>query len=603
MIVKKIPRLADGAGINHAQHVRNLVNYMKQPDKGSGYAEALLRYLQEEGIEVEGVERLHHLNASNFLTETIEGRRAEMMASASQAVRSPNPLSHWLISWRERERPSPEEIDEAAEMFLSHLGLGKHQAIYAAHADTHNFHLHIAVNRYDPFRNRMLKVNGGFDLEAAHAAIALITDKQGWDREENARYEIVGGKAKLTAAAEAAKKDGRKTLGVVAASYEARTGLKSTQRIAIEEAGPAMLAARSWSELHFALAEKGIEYIPSRSGAVLKINNEHVTASSAHRRCSHGKLVGRLGDYKPRLRSVTVRERTLDESAMDGAIRADEFANLRSNAAAARKQSEETIRSDRDRQLCEVTEAAELDRSRLDRLRDGGRSPERTALLTVIKEKEERALDAVKARADADLEQVKVKHRRAADYEDWLRSQNENYLADRWRNRRRLKEWIGAFVGTPSPEHSAANLNGYHATKIQGGVRWAREGAPTAFIEWGDRIEVTLPRDEDAILTAFRLAQMKYGMVTIIGPAAFQERAVAIVMEHGLGSRIANPDWRKLLDRQQRSDERTIPQPPILDSTIRNEPASAPVEQDQEQQRDHALAKALKDRNTRGAAD
>lgn len=110
----------------------------------------------------------------------------------------------------------------------------------------------------------MLKVNKGFDREAAHRAVAIIVEKQGWAPEEKARYHIVGGEPVLTPAAEAAKKEGRTTPSAVGASYEARMGLKSAHRIAIEEAAPAMLAARSWAELHFALAEKGIEYIPDR---------------------------------------------------------------------------------------------------------------------------------------------------------------------------------------------------------------------------------------------------------------------------------------------------------------------------------------------------
>ena len=306
-----------------------------------------------------------------------------------------------------------------------------------------------------------------------------------------------------------------------------------------------MLAARSWAELHYALAHVGIEYTPTRSGAVLRINNEHVTASSAHRRCSHGKLLRRLGDFKPRLRSVQVHHRQTDENILEGAILADEFGKVRFDAAEGREREHHKVRSNRDRKLERLKRDIVADRRQLQRLEDGGRSPERSALLNAISAKERKARSQIADECKDELKQVTSKYKVPADYEEWLRAQREEYLAERWRNRNHLENRVGEFVGSSPQDHSKSEFKEFTARTARGCVLWSRTGEPTAFIEWSDRIEIAMPADEDVILAGFRLAQSKYGMVTIQGPAEFQQRAIAVLSAHGLTSYISNPEARK----------------------------------------------------------
>jgi len=74
---------------------------------------------------------------------------------------------------------------------MEELGVKDHQAIYGLHADTDNIHLHIVINRVHPETLKVVKINNGFDIEAAHKAIALIENAQGWRREENGRYRVL----------------------------------------------------------------------------------------------------------------------------------------------------------------------------------------------------------------------------------------------------------------------------------------------------------------------------------------------------------------------------------------------------------------------------
>ncbi len=57
-----------------------------------------------------------------------------MIAIAQMASRSPNPIDHWLLSWREGELPTPAEIDETVTMFLEHLGVDNQRASMPATA-------------------------------------------------------------------------------------------------------------------------------------------------------------------------------------------------------------------------------------------------------------------------------------------------------------------------------------------------------------------------------------------------------------------------------------------------------------------------------------
>jgi len=113
-----------------------------------------------------------------------------MIALSEDAMRSKNTVEHFVLSLREGEKPTPEQVEEMITIWLRELGLSDCQIIYGLHEDTDNYHLHIAVNRMHPERLECIKINGGFSREAEHRAIALIEHAQGWKSEKNARYTV-----------------------------------------------------------------------------------------------------------------------------------------------------------------------------------------------------------------------------------------------------------------------------------------------------------------------------------------------------------------------------------------------------------------------------
>lgn len=183
-------------------------------------------------------------------------------------------------------------MDELVEFFLKEMELEGHQAIYALHGDTKNYHVHIAVNRVHPLTNKVVRVNHGFDIRQAQKVRALIEKKQGWSVLENAPYVV-------TEEGELAR---RKTppepkLEQRAQDFEAATGEKSTQRIAQEKGHDIIKNAKSWEELHEGLKNIGLKFEKKGSGAIIWVGDTAIKASSADRSFSMGKLVKRLGEF------------------------------------------------------------------------------------------------------------------------------------------------------------------------------------------------------------------------------------------------------------------------------------------------------------------
>ena len=136
-------------------------------------------------------EKVAHAGSRNFLTSTHNGQKMEMIALAEESVHSKMPVQHWIFSWQEGEQPTREQVDEAVDIFLGHMGLTGHQTVYGLHYDTDNYHLHIAVNRMNEETGKVVQPHKGFDIDAAHRILALIEHGQGWKPQEKARYVVL----------------------------------------------------------------------------------------------------------------------------------------------------------------------------------------------------------------------------------------------------------------------------------------------------------------------------------------------------------------------------------------------------------------------------
>lgn len=505
MIVKHIPARPAGrnATVERARHARNLVDYLRQPEKQSAEKDYQVAYMLSEKLGDTKGERLFHIGARNFVSSDIDGQRAEMIAVAQAASRSPNAIDHWLLSWREGELPTPAEIDETVAMFVEHLGVGGQPCIYACHGDTDNRHVHLALNRYDPLSRRMIEINDGFTREAAHQAVALIVDRFGWQAEADARYAVVDGRPVMAAGAVQRQEEGRKPIGAKAAAFENRTGYRSAQRIVLEEAVPRIKAARSWRDLHAALAEVGIRYDPvGTNGVTLTVGDERVKASSVDRAITRTQVEKRLGAFEPREAAINDVPRDPNGDRLAEAFRADEY-------------------------------RAECERWRR---HQQARREQRAALVR-------ESLDEKKHARPAERERRARLMPPPPDLESWYYARREVMFVSRWRNRLRVTElphFSGAAIRTT---HLPSEIDGYHGYPCSDGVRYARGPEdPTAFVDRGTRIGVVIQEDQ-AMLAALRLAALKFdGKVSINGDEQFRERTFQLAQRNGLGHVLTDSD-------------------------------------------------------------
>ena len=282
-----------------AKKIPNSKKSSTKSARGSGLA----KYITEPE-RVNQIEKCVYSEAVNFISTDLQSQAAEMVALSQEAVKSKDPIDHWVLSWKANERPTPQQASEAAAIFIKQCGLEDHQYIIGLHDDTENMHLHIAVNRVHPDTCKVVKINKGFDKEAAHQAIAIIEKKQGWSVEENPRYRtndladlVIDPTTKRPQIFTAGEKQQQPT--TQAQAMEIQTGQKSAQRIGIENAAPIIANSTTWQELHAAMAEAGMQYQRKGSGAVVQVGTELVKASNIDRKASLSALEKRLGPYQP----------------------------------------------------------------------------------------------------------------------------------------------------------------------------------------------------------------------------------------------------------------------------------------------------------------
>ena len=255
-----------------------------------GLVDYILQPLDEKGNE-----KIAYYGARNFLGRSQAAHKEEMIELASESIRSPMPVAHWIMSWQENEQPSHEQIDEAVDIFLQRMGLEGHQAMYALHKNTGHCHVHIVVNRTHPGTLKVIQPYKGFDIEEAHRIVAYLVHTQGWAAEGNARYrvnqdgEIVRNMARKVPMNPSSE----------AMDFENATGEKSAQRIAQEKGHSIIKSAKTWQELHEALQKVGLRFEKKGSGAVVFVGEIAVKSSSIDRNFGLSKLCKRLGDFVP----------------------------------------------------------------------------------------------------------------------------------------------------------------------------------------------------------------------------------------------------------------------------------------------------------------
>lgn len=142
-------------------------------ETGKSFRGAELYYLHDKREAGEALrlsdERIAWTETRNTAHDAAHEAFAEMLATArdqdhlklQSGVRlsgrsCEEPVMTISLSWHPSEKPGKEQMIEAADSYLKHMGWDEHQTVYVAHNDTAHLHLHIVLNRIHPETGKVL---------------------------------------------------------------------------------------------------------------------------------------------------------------------------------------------------------------------------------------------------------------------------------------------------------------------------------------------------------------------------------------------------------------------------------------------------------------
>lgn len=212
------------------------------------------------------------------------------------------PVRHVVQSLRTgATRPSEEECHESLRLLLEELGCPEALGLWALHGDTDNLHLHLLIVTVKPHDAAMTRFgNRAGYKDAMQRAIARIDHALGLTPEEGTRYEMR--KGTVVHRDQPPQRERRAPpISAHVLQWERDSGLASFTRMAQERAAPVLRDARSWDEVHRALAAAGMVIRPKAGGGEIQSRDEHVKLAHVGRDLTWRKLSaeGRLGRYTP----------------------------------------------------------------------------------------------------------------------------------------------------------------------------------------------------------------------------------------------------------------------------------------------------------------
>ena len=530
MIVKKVPTNKKAPLKLKGLHARDLCDYIAGPDAGGGD------------------EKVEHRGAVNLWNIDHAGQAQEMADLAEAARRSPQPVQHWILSWRSGEQPTAAQAEEAVRLFLTEMGLAEHQCIYALHRNTNNYHLHLAVNRVHPETERVVTVNGRFDIEVAHRAIARIEHAQGWQREAGGRYHVLDSGEVQRSPKQAEPIERAPT--TAARDFENLTGQKSAQRVAIDAGAPVLREARHWDELHKQLAARGMRFERKGSGAVLWVGDVAVKASTAGRDCSLSTLEKRLGEFTPPRGELAIAPATAEpvDPAAKGwnayvAGKEAHWSDKKREGGQLRAQQRRRWEELLGRQRAERRETLHQDwRGRRDAL---------NAFRSMLAARQAQEKAELKERHEAERTAHRERFPPWPPFESWLRDRGSPELAERWRFRDRVPAMV---VGDRSDPARPRDIRAFTAEAQGWEVLYRRLDTPTrapSFVDRGREIRIH-DLGRDSVLAALQLSAQKWGSFQVFGSDDYKRLCVDLAATNGF--RITNPELQEAIELKRRQE-------------------------------------------------
>ena len=524
------------------------------------------------GVTGHAKNSVFHVGTKN-LNSPPEKAYLEMEGLSYENVRCKNPVLHFILSWRDYESPTNEQVDEAVNIALKELDLQDCQALWALQSDTNNLHVHVAVNRISPDTFRAVRAAGGWTKKALERAARKIEISQGWEIERSGRYEV-NSSGQIFEKKEIPNPE----ISQIARDIEAHTGTESLERQAKREIAKILETATSWDELHRKLASKGYELERKGNGAVLKQGDRALKLSNVSRNSSFSKLEQKLGKYQerpaeiqiiknPYKLSTTVEEKNLwkeykseRESYID--VKTSALKNLRERQ---KRERENLYLRQKNRRQEIFSESWKGRGAELNQLR---------SFFAFAHKKEQLELREHQTEEMLDLKSHFLK--RFPSFKDWIADQSCEDLYQVYRYPGQLllsPEQSG--IKIPKSQR-VTDLRDYSARRGAGSsVLYCHVGTFTAdFSDMGRRIVLNKRKlTEESVAAALQLANQKWGATLITGNAEYKELCISAAVKYGL--KLANPDLAAEVERRkkiQRQSQRPITSEEILGLKLAENP-------------------------------
>jgi hypothetical protein len=233
--------------------------------------------------------RVLFVATENLLTNDPEMAARIMRATANRSARCKAPVYHFVISWREEDRPDFATMRAIVDEACAELGLDDLQRIAIGHDDTRHRHVHVVVNRIHPDTGKAW--NRRQDWVRLEVSLARIAGRYGYDRvpgrhNEPARFKETDKKAPDREYQMACRQG--------AASPPMKWG---HNRVTAERPrlAAAFDAARSWEDLHTRLAALGYRLESKGAGLVIRDGTSELKLSMVSKTARIKTLEQRFG--------------------------------------------------------------------------------------------------------------------------------------------------------------------------------------------------------------------------------------------------------------------------------------------------------------------
>lgn len=497
----------------------------------------LANYITRESKD----EEIAFSRVSNCGFDSVDLAVKEIEATQGRNTRSKaDKTYHLVVSFPAGEVPNKEQLEDIEDELCKSIGLGDHQRVSAAHNDTDNFHLHIAINKIHPVSHRA--VEPYYDKYSLDEACSRLELKHELQRDN--RIDRSNSKNK-----EVERESGR------AGDMESHSGIDSFKRWVKERKEPlgkALEKAKSWDELHQELAKFDLELRPRGAGLVVSARNQKAftKASDLGREFSKSNLEKKLGAFQEpsdKVRELDPDERYRKAPNQRGAERSalwDQYQREKNEAIAAKREALQGLKEKRQEEVAKHRKdyAERKEAIRKDTLLK--KRQKRDVYRQLSKNHRARTAAAFQRHQEA-RQEIRSQYR-VKTWQEWLVDQatdgNTQALEALRSSVRRPKKGAErfAFMGndqgqifTPLKPDVQAN----------GDVLYTVSGARIR--DTGKQLRLDADKDGD-LASAVRLAREKYGdHLTVDGDEKFKAAVVEAAVSSGQSVTFADPDMER----------------------------------------------------------